>query len=222
MSYEADDIRYIIWNFEPYQPVWKDSIREVVYVKKWQKLMLPENLLNDHGPLADNGDISIDEWFVNNETSDFLVIDVLCSDGGGYPNAHDTRIASNMIRWLGTNAGQAYLHNAQFYTTKGMPSDISYLAAWTSENIRVRSFNRGSIPRDGLTRKFNEACPDSTVRDVEILDQVAKWLGGRDGQDYLQACEANIQLKFERRDANSHANGLKRYREHQKAALDLK
>ncbi len=144
LSMFDEEANIVIWNFAPYTAVREDVIAEVVFVKKWQKLMLPEKIRGEQEMIGDAA-IKVDRWFAENEQDAFPILDVLT---GGVPDEHDTRIATNMIRWLGTNDGRAFMYNAEEYKNAGIEPEIAYLAAWSKHNIRRRWINHGSVARD--------------------------------------------------------------------------
>lgn len=199
-----DDIRLIEWDFEPLRPVRPDVTGEVVFSKKWQKLMITPQMRVEQD--VDGLKVKVDQYFVDNEPHTFPILKVFSY---GIPDARDTRVASNMITWLGTNSGSIYRENAQNLMEKGLEGEIAYIAAWTDMNIRKAMYNRGTIPRDTLTSTFEKAGIDfmnpfdrgvraTSVRDIETLEQVAAWLGGEDGQAFIKSCERNIGIKYDR------------------------
>lgn len=199
-----DDTTYVEWDFEPLHPVRPDITGEVVFSKKWQKLMITPQMRVEQD--VEGLKVKVDRYFIDNEPRTFPILRVFLY---GCPNARDTRVASNMISWLGTNSGTIYIENAQNFIQKGLESSTAFLAAWSDLNVRDPMFNRGRVPRDSLTASFEKAGFDflnpfdrgsraTSFRDVETLEQVALWLGGDDGQKFIQSCQNNIQMKYDR------------------------
>lgn len=199
-----DDATYIEWDFEPLHPVRPDITGEVVFSKKWQKLMITQKMRIEQE--VDGLKVKADQWFVENEPRTFPILKVFPYH---YPDARDTRVASNMIAWLGSNSGSIYRENAQKLMDMGLEGNVAYLAAWSELNVRAGMVNRGRVPRDSLTVSFEKAGIDfinpfdsgvraTSVRDLETFEQVAMWLGGEDGQAFIQACERNIEIKYDR------------------------
>lgn len=199
-----DDIRIIEWDFEPIHPVRPDMTGEVVFSKKWQKMMITPQMRIEQD--VDGVKVKADQWFVENESKTFPILKVFpyhC------PDARDTQVATNMVCWLGTNAGSIYRENARNLMEKGIEGPTAFLAAWSELNIRQGYINRGRVPRDSLTASFDSAGFDfinpfdrgtraTSVRDLETLEQVAMWLGGEGGQKFIQSCERNIEIKHDR------------------------
>jgi hypothetical protein len=199
-----DDIRIIEWDFEPLHPARPDITGEVVYSKKWQKLMITPQMRIEQE--VEGLKVKVDQWFVENEPKTFPILKVFpyhC------PDARDTRVASNMICWMGSNAGGIYRQEARKLMEKGLEGPIAFLAAWSEMNIRQGMINRGRVPRDSLTASFDKAGIDpfnpldfgtraTSVRDLETLEQVAMWLGGEAGQKFITSCERNIEIKYDR------------------------
>ncbi len=185
----------IVWNFEPYCSVRSDLTAEVVFTKKWQQLMMPKKMVAEHGPV-DGMRIIIDPWFVDNEPESFPVLEVFKNHG--IPNEHDTRIASNFIWWLGTNAGFSYREQVYHIAEKGVEKSQAFLFAWVHDNVRVPIVNHGSVPKDYLAAPFSDASRGTINRNFETLERVALWLGTDAGQMFVQSCDRNISIKRDR------------------------
>lgn len=199
----------IEWDFTPYKPVRPEITGEVVYFKKWVKLMLPPHLDALHAPTnpdlpSPEGYFRTDRYFVENpeRENEFPVMNIWRDMG--IPNAHDTRIMTNFIVWLGTNSGAEMRGKAQDFIDKNIHQKQAYLLAWNLSNIRARHINHGSIPRDALATKFGDASmakspiPKPTMYDIETIENVCLWLGTDQGQDFITACERNRDIKYER------------------------
>lgn len=184
------------WSFEPYHPVEPDRLERVVFTKRWIKAMTPKSVFVEYDK-SNPAIMLIDPWFVENESGKFPILDVL--PDYPVPTMHDTRIASNMILWLGTNDGNEFLLNAERLSRQGIEPVMAYAFAWAQKNIRVYNCNRGAVARDWLTTDFNKVRYSGTMRDVETLEQVARWLGTENGQSFVSGCHRNIALKWERK-----------------------
>lgn len=209
-----DDITFIEWDFSPYLPVREDVTGEVVFSKKWQKLMITNQMQREQEVIGTK--VKVDDWFVRNESSAFPILKVLAY---GIPDTHDTRLASNMITWLGTNSGSLYLERAERLVEQGLDKKIAYLSAWVDMNIRRGAMiDRNMVPRDGLSQTFQRIngldmihnplmtyAHIQSARDVETFDQVATWLGKDDGQKFIQSCQANLKIKFDRKEEERRA-----------------
>lgn len=174
--------RTIKWNFEPFLPYRPDVAAEVVLVKRWQKMM---------GGVQQKHDL----YFVENYPEKYPIIGVLAPY---YPNARDTRITASFMRWLGAGLGQSFLYEGdrlrdQFEKTAGLWPRDAYVAQWAIENRRIRNVNSGRMPRDMVME------PEKmTVRDIEIMERMATWLGEDDGQAFIAGCRHNLKIKRER------------------------
>lgn len=212
-----DDIRIIEWDFNPYRPVRDDITGEVVFIKKWQNLMIGKSAPNLHIPVTDDaprphGTVRLDQYFVENpEYEDEFPVMHVWRDYG-IPTAHDTRMMSNLIVWLGTNAGYVMRDTAQNLIKHGTDPKHAYLMSWHISNIRERGINHNSIYRDTLATKFEAKTnppTQPTAFDLETIEHVCLWLGTERGQKYLHSCEHNIQIKQDREHAQRTGKPLK-------------
>lgn len=192
----------IHWNFNPTVDVRADVTREVVFVKRWQKLMRPDDDVV-FKEVADNV-YDIDKFFIENEGGQFPILRIFESPGF-IPNENTTRIASNMIYWLGTNAGRLYLEIVGGLVQKGVEPDIAYLGEWARQNISRRGFSSGYVPRDRLAQIYNDAgSPNQDTYDnrlvgnIRTLELMVLWLTTKDGQDFVAGCERNLRIKAQR------------------------
>lgn len=172
----------IYWNFTPFNPPRLDRVPERVLLKNWQDMMLP---VNDPGTyhILENGRVKVDPYFVEYEPALFPILEIF--NRRGTPNEHDTRVATNVIQWLGTNIGNGYLHMAKRYADVQAFKDKAHLLAWADENIR----NANYILRERLIGDFTAVAAGNvqkqTLRDVETLELVTLWLDQPAGRQFL-------------------------------------
>ena len=154
----------------------RNMIGEQVFARRWLLLMEKENNHTERSNF---------EW-------------VLAS----YPYPIDQRaasVAASFIVWLGTNVGGSFLALAKEFNAVHAARSSAYVAAWAVMN--VRSFGHNSYARqiDFLTRTVEELSKDIfsevSIRDLEVADQVAFWLGSEDGQNFLNGCAAEISRR---------------------------
>jgi hypothetical protein len=133
-----------------------------------------------------------------------------------YPADVDQRaasVAASFICWLGTRVGLDFLSMGHSIRDNTRCTHEAYAAAWGVNNLRRFGNNSGARTIEFLLRSTDEQenskfCAVS-VNDLEVIEQVAAWLGSAEGQAFIQSCEAEIQRqKVMDTIAHYHANGL--------------
>lgn len=127
-----------------------------------------------------------------------------CADGRtefwhvlrAYPYPLDQRaasVAASFITWLGTNVGESFLETANDFKFSRCILSYAYVAAWSVINVRTNS-NARQI--EFLTRTPEEleknVFSEVSARDLEVIDQIALWLGTDAGQEFLSGCQKEI------------------------------
>lgn len=113
----------------------------------------------------------------------------------------EATLAATFITWLGTNVGNCFLGKG-----RRMEQDMGqwnlpgtgFLAAWAVHNARHIGHNSGwrsceYLAWDGEwndARRYNP--PEMTAAQLEILENMARWLGTQEGTAFLARCEALI------------------------------
>jgi hypothetical protein len=152
-------------------------IGEQVFARRWAKLME----LDVDSPYPPNPELA----------------SVLENFGGEINQRHAT-VAASMICWLGTNLGYSFLGTAKLLAKSQTFKRDSYLMAWSVQNSRKVWFNGGvrtleyCLTPDGVKPGNG---PDLTAADLEVADNVALWLGAQDGQEFVEACQAEIKQR---------------------------
>jgi hypothetical protein len=113
-------------------------------------------------------------------------------------NQRHATVCASFIKWLGTNCGRSFLHDANrfsksdFFTSK----EKAFLACWALENHRHRSFNRGGRVTEHLLRNyengFSNEFPEPSADDYEVIDHLVYWLGSNDGIEFVSECVKKI------------------------------
>jgi hypothetical protein len=116
-----------------------------------------------------------------------------------YPYVVDQRAASvlaSMVCWLGTNVGKSFLLLAAEFRDNTTCRFDAYLAAWGVQNARKIGLNSCARQLEFLTRTQedlnNGIFKDVSIRDLEAVEQLCIWLGGDEGQSFLNGCEEEI------------------------------
>lgn len=112
----------------------------------------------------------------------------------------DATVAASLLCWLGTNVGQSYLRAAEDLARAmpHRPKEEAYLARWAIENRRCHWINNGVRTVEFLlmsqeqvvgvnagwqhVRPWPSEIVEVTVRDLEVADAVAAWLGTAEGR----------------------------------------
>lgn len=198
----GEDIRKIEWDFRPYFPVRKYDpetqhfARENIYVRRWQRMMTRHAL----DPFQEGAVMSEDEWFIDNESRRYPILDIF---GGYKPSAHDTRIASNFILFLGKGLGLSYLDQAEklsdVFAQAHMGKGDAYLAQWGLMNAPAHLLPSNTPARYDFTQSAQKDMffsPD--YRDIKTLERMAYWCGKDQGQAFIKKCELHIKAVAKR------------------------
>lgn len=113
----------------------------------------------------------------------------------------EATLAATFITWLGTNVGNCFLGKGrrmeQDLSGQHLPG-MGFLAAWAIHNARNIGHNSGWRSCEYLSwdGEWNDARrydpPAMTAAQLEILENMVRWLGTSDGAAFLARCEALI------------------------------
>lgn len=195
---EEDTAVYIDWDFRPYLPIRiyesgsERFLRENIFVLGWQKLMTHQSV----GTVLEGAIVTEDQFFVDNESYRYPILDVF---NGVVPSAHDTRIASNFILYLGWGNGIAYLDNAsklsEIFGNNAEDRAKCYLAQWAMECNPMELWGSAS-PRFDLAKTNSdqqEMFYAPRYSDLMTLERMAYWCGTDQGQEFIANCEHIIK-----------------------------
>lgn len=168
----------------------RDMVEEQVYARRWADLMAQAPCHEGRRPLLEH---------------------ILLS----YPAAVDQRaasVAASFICWLGTNVGLSFLQLGHSIRDNTSCKYDAYVAAWGARNTRRFAINSGARMIEFLLRTEEQldanTFPVVSANDLEVLEQVALWLGSEEGQAFLTGCEAEINRHRDMETlAWHHANG---------------
>jgi hypothetical protein len=166
----------------------RDMCEEQVFARRWRELMeMPSGDEWSRGPLHT------------------ILI--------GYPYEVDQRaasVAASFITWLGTNVGKCFLDLGN-KIRDNVPDAVytAYLAAWGVQNSRRFGNNSNARQIEFLVRTQadmeKDFFPEVSVKDLEVLEQVALWLGLNEGQKFIRKCEDEIDRRKELENLQFHA-----------------
>lgn len=97
----------------------------------------------------------------------------------------DATVAASFICWLGTNAGNSYLHESAL-RRHSEGGDEAYLLQWALWNRRVSYINGGKRTVEAILR-------EPTIRDLEVIEKLAEWLGTPPGRVFLKNANDEIE-----------------------------
>lgn len=179
----SDQPRTLIWNFNPSHPVSPDDeggLAQKIFLTEWQERMRPKEFLAEVNPAR------------------YVVDAVSLSEGGAEkypilgilqaPDEHATQLASNFIRFLGTEQGRGFLSLGQDFAGIHYP----YLSAFAVYNISHSSKKGGLGLRDILASDFANAAKVQCTDDVRTLEAVALWLGTPRGGDFIHRSRIKV------------------------------
>lgn len=120
-----------------------------------------------------------------------------------YPHPIEQReahVAASFIVWLGTHAGKSFLGRASALC-RHMPPEDACVAAWAVSNRRKRYVNFGTrmlehcVADRLVDDQSNTRLPGTapSVRDYEVVEHVAAWIGSPDGQGFIRQCELDCE-----------------------------
>jgi hypothetical protein len=160
---------------KPLRPPRKETIGEMVFSSMWETLMQREDGFD----------------------STYQIEHILSS----YPSIIEQRqatVLASVVCWLGTNCGRSFLQQASTVAEmiKARCGE-QYLVTWAIENSRQGFINHGvrtleSCLSSGIV-SGRWVIPDLTADDYEVAEHLMRWLGSRDGQDFITNCEQEIE-----------------------------
>lgn len=124
-------------------------------------------------------------------------------------NQRSATVAASLITYLGTQGGASLLAEARRLAKSGhyMNVEDAYLAAWSVENAR-RSYTSGGVRtleycmtpeenfkdmRPGTSQPG--VTPAVSAEDLEVADDVMRWLATGAGQQFLGYCEGELERR---------------------------
>ena len=174
------------------RPTREDIVGEVVYSERWAELA--------NGPAEWSGE----------PDDDMLATAIGCMVGR--PDERDATVVASLAQWLGTNAGDAFMHLARSLEDArrhvgGGPTNSWHLA-WCSTNAgrpgyrHRRTLEAILMPEEVgpdmyRTRPVVPGLPSVTLRDHEVAEAWAMWLGSPRGAEYLEGCAAEIAVRVD-------------------------
>ncbi len=179
----------VIWEFTPFIPLRHDSPIEAIFMKNWLKRVGKEVQTND-------------VYFIENERNTFPIIKIF--GRWGYPDTRATRVATSLINWLGSPIGTGFVEQAQSMfelLNKHRPHEKqnAYIIEWGIKNSP-----------DGLGKPLRQHIMGDeqlTLADVKNMEKILHWLGGEDGQNFIQTClqERDVYFRQQRQVRLHHA-----------------
>lgn len=148
---------------EPETAVRPSVYGEGIYVEQWKKLL---------AEVPEYGDGEVDEMF-QTILGDLLPVD-----------QRDATAAASFVCWLGTNAGNCFTLYAKRLQDGGI--EQPFLTAWARQNVRRSYINGGKRTVEAILR-------EPTIRDLEVIEKVAEWLGSPAGAKFVKAAEFEIE-----------------------------
>lgn len=152
----------------------RNLIEEQVFARRWQEQMSASYEEGEHSPL------------------EHLLL--------SYPAQVDQRaasVAASFVCWLGTNVGMDFLRLGHSIRDKTYCGHEAYVAAWGVKNLRRFGHSSQARTIEFLVRTTEEQAadvfPEVSTNDLEVLEQLALWLGTEEGQAFLTGCEEEIR-----------------------------
>lgn len=193
-----DDMKAMVFSFEPFRPRPDSDIEQNIFVAKFQELMGDpvQTIFYEEGHL---------------EREDFAAgipaFDAITRWMRRYPRPRDAQIAASTVQWLGTNVGNSILMKMQKAAGKlsGMYSaSQAYQMVWADETatdrlvphlykdvILATDYINGALAPD----KNPHVVPEHTADDDMMMHVMFGWLGSEAGQQYVAHCEETIAIQ---------------------------
>lgn len=173
----------------PLHPPRDGVIGEHVFAERWQKFM------GSYAGVDDDGE------------SNYRLRSILSSLPAYVTQRHAT-VAATFITWLGTNCGRAFLEEGRRLeeNAKSPGYGAGYDRAWAEHNARHSWLNSGFRTVEHLLATKEDRCPQSgrliyrpdlTTDDYEVCELVARWLGTKEGKEFVDACNADIRERMD-------------------------
>ena len=180
--------REIALKNEPMRPPRKGTPGEVVFAEAWKSVM-------SHTP---------DEVRMPNAALNGVLRHI-----GHDLDQRSATVAASLITYLGTNGGTSLLDEARRLakTENFRNVEDAYVAAWSVDNSRLSYINNGvrtleycvtpeknyedMVPGTGRPR----VVPPVSAEDLEVAENVMRWLAGDEGQRFLHHCEKEIERR---------------------------
>ncbi|PCH98879.1 MAG: hypothetical protein COB76_06655 [Alphaproteobacteria bacterium] len=195
------------FDFRSYHPVDTSRIRHVVYMKRWQKLILE---MGEYATSTTDGEtITIDNSFVNIGSYDNFEIKkpltMIHNILRHIPSTHTCRIASTFIHWIASD--EEFSDDTRRLCMKLNADEegreVIYQGVFNTMNQRDQMLNYGRIPLDSLTNEFRqqsdahdmETVHKNAMQDIDTINMMIKWIASNEGQTFIQGCERNIKIK---------------------------
>jgi hypothetical protein len=185
VQFGEEQAELLAFSHEPNRTPRPDVIGEVVMAEMWQAHMRRE---------ANDPQDDCDEYAFRALMNAFPF---------ALTQRHAT-VAASFVKWLGTNCGRCFLSTAARISAKLDGAMDAYAAAWAMENTRHIGINGGYRTIEAvLATDANYEngrlthMPDVSAHDCEVIDHVVTWLGMRDGQAFVAACEKEITARLD-------------------------
>lgn len=114
-------------------------------------------------------------------------------------------VAATFVKWLGTNGGRDLLDKADRLRVKAGSPVAAYRFAWAGVNRRDPCQSHGIRAIEGILgpielvtevdnyRQISKWLPQLSVADYETVEAIVEWLPSREGNEFLERCQCQIQ-----------------------------
>ena len=173
-----------VFDHTPIRPVRQDVIGEVVFMDAWLELMAAE---------PSDPDVETPNGMLNAVLAPLMATEL---------NQRHATVAASVIRWLGTNNGQGFLHFAQEMAIKLNNAGNGFTAAWAIENRReswkgfVRTVDQVLRPELHIRSAGQDEPERLSADDCETAEAVIVWLAEGEGERFLKRCQERVASKL--------------------------
>lgn len=188
----------------PTLPARESVVGEGVFLSAWQQLMADSAKGFGEGPHP------------------CLLHSILAHLPDPVEQRHAT-VAATFVKWLGTNGGRDLLDKADRLRVKAGTPVAAYRFAWAGVNRRDPCISHGIRAIEGILgpielvtevdnyRQISKWLPKLSVADYETVEAIVEWLPSREGTEFLEKCQTQIQ-KLHRAQRQAELEAFKRNR----------
>ena len=215
----------------------EQSPRQVVYLKRWQTAMR-KDMQKMFGEEIEPNLYHVDEYFWDNPFERRAKRDdrgtLIEKIFGDYFPPENASLATHIVLYWARN-GEQVQSSVRHLWGDGLNEEQrehAYLGWYASKNIPIPHINHGTIDDDWLIyrsedgkmetlsqlfytgKDFNDAVDEgnANARRANIgIRKMLRWLASDKGQEFIQSCERNIRIKYDR-------EGALRYPEYSKSS----
>lgn len=180
----------------------RNQLPEMVFASEWMKIA---------SVVVDDSDYGYD---LDSEDPAMTVGQVIAAGHNRHMHIGqaEATLAATFIVWLGTSVGRCFLERGKMledHFRKGVSAGLGgeggagFLAAWALHNARSIGLNGGWRTCEFMAGDWKvRGQKEVTAVQLELLDNMARWLGSKHGVRFIERCEAKVFAATQKDEAN--------------------